>query len=99
MVEQNRTSAVGAFGSVDDYEVAYTYEKWTTGRNTIRKTQTTLPSGTTLGYTYRSTGGLLDEDTSRVTRVTSGGVALAEYNYNGGGQVGRTLYHEPHEMW
>jgi hypothetical protein len=43
--EQDRNSAVGASGSVDDYEVSYAWAKATAGRNTLRRTSLTLPSG------------------------------------------------------
>jgi YD repeat-containing protein len=40
--KQDRDSAVGASGY---YEVAYAYAKATTGRNTVRRSQMTLPGG------------------------------------------------------
>jgi hypothetical protein len=82
--EQDRNSAVGATGSVDDYEVSYTYEKATTGRNAIRRLTQTLPSGKEISYLYRSTGGLHDDEASRVSHVKDGTLVLADYSYLAG---------------
>ena len=43
--EQDRNSAVGASGSVDDREVTTSWETATTGRNTLRRRGMNLPSG------------------------------------------------------
>jgi YD repeat-containing protein len=97
---QDRNSAVGATGSVDDYEVAYTWEKKTTGRNTLRRASVTLsPGGRTYDFTYRSAGGRFDDDVSRVTQITTGGTALVTYDYNGVGTVVGTYLDEPDMMW
>ena len=97
--EQDRNSAVGASGSVDDYEVSYVWEKATTGRNTLRRTSMTLPSGNVINYNYRSTGDLHDDEASRVTDLSDGAVKVAAYNYNGVGHVVGTDYPEPDIMW
>jgi len=98
--EQDKNSAVGASGSVDDYEVSYTYEtKTSPGRNTIRKTTKTLPSGKVITYAYLNREGQYDNASSRLTAIKDGAVYLAEYMYNGVGQVVRTEYLEPEVMW
>jgi hypothetical protein len=94
-LEQDRNSAVGASGSVDDYEISYAWEKATTGRNTLRRTSLTLPSGNVIDYNYRSTGGLHDDEGSRVTDLEDGAVKVVAYDYNGTGQVVGTDYPEP----
>jgi YD repeat-containing protein len=92
--EQDRNSEVGASGSVDDYEISYTWEKATSGRNTLRRTSLTLPSGNAIDYNYRSTGGLHDDEASRVTDLEDGTVRVVAYDYNGAGQVVGTDYPE-----
>jgi len=95
--QQDRDSAVGGSGYK---EVAYTYAKATTGRNTLRRTSQTLPNGDVYNFTYGSTGGLLDADASRVTQIQDvSNTALVTYDYNGTGQVVRTYYEEPDVMW
>jgi YD repeat-containing protein len=88
----DRNSAVDAMGSVDDYEVSYTHGKATSGRNTLRRTGATLPSGNAITYTYSSTSGLHDDVASRVSSVDDGGVVLSRYRYNGWSQVVQTTY-------
>jgi len=98
--EQDKNSAVGASGSVDDYEVSYTYEtKTSPGRNTIRKTTMTLPSGKVITYAYLNREGQYDNASSRLTAIKDGAVYLAEYMYNGVGQVVKTEYLEADVMW
>ncbi|RMH67694.1 MAG: hypothetical protein D6685_03195, partial [Bacteroidetes bacterium] len=92
------------------FEVGYAYAKATTGRNTLRRTQTTLPGSTTASYTYSSLSGRLDAAGSRVTRVNvtvgSGGpgfkipiVPVATYEYLGADWlVGQDLP-EPDARW
>ncbi|HKX46947.1 MAG TPA: RHS repeat-associated core domain-containing protein, partial [Planctomycetota bacterium] len=92
--EQDRDSAVGAGGSVNDYQTSYTYAKATTGRNTVRRTSMTLPSGNVLDYTYASGSGALDDEASRVTNVWDG-VRVVAYKYLGVGQVVNTDYLAP----
>ena len=90
--EQDRNSAVGASGSVDDYEVSYSYAKATTGRNTIRRSDTTLPSGNVITIDYS-----LDKDgsASRVSKLIDGSTTLVEYDYLGSGRVVGETYQEP----
>jgi len=96
--EQDRNSAVGAGGSVDDYEVSYTYVKATNGRNSVRRTFATLPSGNSLEYQYRNSGGLHDEEAGRVTLIVEGSTALVNYNYNGLDSAVGSYYYEPDVM-
>ncbi len=96
--EQDRNSAVGASGSVDDYEVSYVWEKATTGRNTLRRYSLTLPSGNVLDYKYRSTANLHDAEVSRVTQLAEGATALVTYNYNGLDTVVGSTLDEPDVM-
>jgi hypothetical protein len=91
--QYDRDSAVGA--SPDNkYSMSYAYAKATGGRNTVRRTQWTLPSGTALDFDYSSTSSY-DSDLSRVTKLKIGATAIAEYQYNGSGQVVGTIYDEP----
>lgn len=91
--EQDRDSAVSGGGN--DYEVSYTYAKATDGRNTVRRTSMTLPSGNVIDYTYSSTSDLHDADASRVTEVKDGATSMARYWYNGVGSVVGILNDEP----
>ena len=101
--EQDHNSAVGAPGSIDDYEVKYTYAKATGGRNTIRRTKLEqLYASTvkkTLTYNYSSLSGLHDNDVSRVTKVRNvvglAATTVAKYEYLGVGQIVGTDYPEP----
>ena len=97
--EQDVNSAVGASGSVDDYEVSYAFAKATGGRNTIRRTSTTLPSGNVITYAYLSTSGSHDDDASRLSHIQDGGTRLVEYRYNGIGQVVGTIYKAADVQW
>lgn len=91
--EMDRDSAVSGAGN--QYEVSYTWAKATTGRNTLRKTAMTMPGGRAITYTYRTTGGLHDDEVSRVSTVVDGGtVTLAQYDYLGVATVVRTRYNE-----
>ena len=83
--EQDRNSAVGASGSVDDYEISYAFEKATTGRNTLRRTSMTMPSGAVTDFKYRTRNNLLDSVASRVTDLMRGATTLAVYDYVGVG--------------
>lgn len=88
-IEQDYDSAVGT-GTA--YDVEFAYEKSDAdGRNTVRRSSTTLPSGRSLTYTY--TGD--DDDASRVTTIKHGATEIAEYEYRGFGDVVRTFYDEP----
>ena len=93
--KQDRNSAI----SGDEYTVSYAWAKATTGRNTLRKTSVTLPSGATYGYNYRSRDGLHDAEVSRVTDITSGTTPLVLYDYNGLGMVVGQKYAEPAVQW
>lgn len=97
--EQDRDSAVGASGSVNDYEVSYAFAKATSGRNTIRRTSMTMPSGAVVEYKYRTRNGIHDDEASRVTDLVQGATTLAAYDYNGAGTVVGTDYPEPNVMW
>jgi len=98
LFEQDRNSAVGASGSVDDYEVGYAFVKATNGRQTLRRDTMTLPSGNVLTFKYRTRNGLHDEEASRVTDLMDGATVLALYAYNGAGTVVGTDYPEPDVM-
>jgi len=74
------------------FQVDYAYAKATTGRNTIRRTGTTLPGGTYVEYSYISTGGRLDDAASRVTRVEvdtsiASKVPVTQYEYLGAARL------------
>lgn len=94
---EDRDSAVTGGGN--QYTTTYAWVKATTGRNALRKTDATLPGGRAIEYTYRTTGGLHDGATSRVTFVNDGATALARYYYNGVGQVVAQQCAEPDVMW
>ncbi|NOT30299.1 MAG: hypothetical protein HOP15_07615, partial [Planctomycetes bacterium] len=87
--KQDKDGAVGASGF---YEMAYAYAKATTGRNTVRRSQMTLPGGKVVDLVYT-----VDKDAScsRVSRLTSAGVILAGYSYLGAGRVVRTTHPQP----
>lgn len=97
--EQDVNSAVGASGSVDDYQVSYGYAKATGGRNTVRKSSVTMPSGNVLSYGYNSASNALGDDASRLSKITDGGVRLVDYDYLGSGQVVGITHSEPDIMW
>lgn len=87
--EEDPNSAVDAVGSVDDFEVDYTYSKNTSGRQTLRRTTAALNYGTaaafkTITYTYATN---YDGDISRVSKVKDGSTILAEYEYLGTGLI------------
>ncbi|MCH8314975.1 MAG: RHS repeat protein, partial [Planctomycetes bacterium] len=100
--EQDNNSAVGASGSIDDYEVKYAYAKATAGRNTIRRTKLRHVYASTvkkkIDYTYSSSS-RHDHDVSRVTKVQvvvdSTATTIATYDYLGVGQIVRTRFPEP----
>lgn len=83
--EEDRNSAVSSGN--DEYDISYTWQKGLLGRNTLRKDQTTLPSGAVLDYDYRDTLGRHDSDVSRVSSIKHGSTLVATYRYNGVGQV------------
>ena len=82
--QQDHDSAVG--GSLL-YDIDYTYEKATNGRNTIRRKTMHLPDGNVITNKYMTSNGLHDEEASRVTKVKDGTSERARYFYNGVGQV------------
>lgn len=83
---QDKDSAVATGGT--QYTVSYTTDKVTTGRNTLRRSSATMPSGLELSLDYLSTGDLHDNDASRITQIRDGDrVVLAGYKYNGVGTV------------
>lgn len=92
--EQDRNGTVGGGG--DQYTVQWAWTKPSNnGRNTLRQTSLTLPSGKVYSYNYRSAAGLLDSDSSRVTQVKDGETSLVTYDYVGVDQVVGTYYEEP----
>jgi len=98
--KQDRDSAVGASGSVNDYQVRYEFEKKTSGRNTVRRKKMWLPGSTEkeIRFSYSTRDGLFDDDCSRVSAVraveSGTGMIVAWYDYNGVGQVVGTEYTE-----
>jgi len=85
---QDLDSTVGGSGY---WEVVYAYAKATGGRNTLRRTQATLPGGEVFKFHYRSGTASHDDKYSRVTTVRDAeDTDLAGYQYNGAGQVVRT---------
>ncbi len=87
--KQDKDSAVGGSGY---YEMAYTYAKATTGRNTVRRSQMTLPGGKAVDLLYTVNK---DNSCSRVSRLSTGGVAVVDYAYLGAAHVVRTTYPQP----
>ena len=94
--EQDHDTAIGG-GLL--YDVEYTYEKKTTGRNTLRRKDMTLPDGNVITYSYVGIGGLFGDNASRVTSIKDGGVTLARYWYNGVAQVVGTDMNQPDVEW
>jgi hypothetical protein len=85
----------GTVGGSGYYDVAYAYEKATTGRNTIRRTSETL-GGKTFSLNYASSGSPDVADvSSRVYSIKDGATPLVQYEYLGAGQVVGTMYDEP----
>ena len=80
---QDLNSEIGETGSIDDEEVRYTFEKSTSGRNVVRRTGVTLPSGNEVTFDYSSTGSLHHDELSRVSGMRDGSVVLVRYAYNG----------------
>ena len=85
----------GTVGGSGYYDVAYAYEKATTGRNTIRRTSETL-GGKTFTLNYASSGSPdVPDVSSRVYSIKDGATPLVQYEYLGAGQVVGTMYDEP----
>jgi RHS repeat-associated protein len=98
MYEEDRNSAVTGGG--DQYATSYTWDKATSGRYTLRKSAMTMSDSRTITYTYRTSGGLHDDEESRVSTVVDGGtVTLAQYDYNGVDQVVGTTLNEASVKW
>ena len=96
--EEDRNSAVTGGG--DQYATIYSWDKATNGRYTLRKSAMTMPDSRAITYTYRTSGGLHDDEESRVSTVVDGGsVTLAQYDYNGAGQVVGTTLNEASVKW
>jgi len=87
----------------DSFQLSHTYAKATTGRNTIRRSQTTLPGSRLASYVYQSAGGRLDDAASRVTRISVGvGIVLTpavDYEYLGLDRVAGTDLLQPDARW
>lgn len=96
---QDLNSAVDASGSVDDYEVEYTYTATNANRNSIYLTRMDYPSSTYIGLQYRATDGLLDLDYLRPTILGVNGTMTVVYYYNGTGRVVSTDYLGPDIKW
>ena len=96
---QDLNSAVDASGSVDDYEVEYTYAATNANRNSIYLTRMDYPSSTYIGLQYRATDGLLDLDYLRPTILGVNGTMTVVYYYNGTGQAVSTDYLGPDIKW
>ncbi|MCB9609471.1 MAG: hypothetical protein H6716_22960 [Polyangiaceae bacterium] len=96
---QDLNSAVDASGSVDDYEVEYTYAATIANRNSVYLTRMDYPSSTFIGLQYRATDGLLDLDYLRPTILGVNGTMTVVYYYNGTGQVVSTDYLGPDIKW
>lgn len=89
---QDPDSSIGSSGF---WDVGYSYEKATSGRNTLRRTSQTLPDGNSYSYLY---GGANSNAalTSRVSAICdSANTNLVSYLYNGVGAVVETAYNEP----
>ena len=91
---EDRDTAVSGGGN--QYTTSYTWTKNAPsyGRYTVRKTAMTMPDSRSISYTYSSSGGLHDDEASRVTTVVDGGTTLAQYDYLGTGMVVRTKLNE-----
>jgi YD repeat-containing protein len=87
---EDKDSAVSGGGN--QYTTSYTWAKAApaNGRYTLRKSAMTMPDSRAISYTYRSAGGLHDDEDSRTTLVVDGAVTLAQYDYLGVGTVVRT---------
>lgn len=80
-----------AVGSGTYWEVAYEYAAANAGRNTLRRTQVTLPGGTVYKYHYRSGTPSHDSNASRVTAIRDASDNdIVTYQYNGAESVVRT---------
>ncbi len=64
--DQDHNSVVNG----DAYSVAHAYAKATAGRQTVRRSGTTMPHGDALTYSYSSSGGAFDDAMSRVSGIS-----------------------------
>jgi RHS repeat-associated protein len=87
--KQDKDSAVGASGY---YEVAYSYEKATGGRNAVRRSSMTLPGSRTITIDYTR---YKDDELSRVSKLKDGATNLVRYTYMGDSRVVGSEYPEP----
>ncbi len=55
---QDTNRAVGQSGSVDNHALTHAYAKATGGRNSVRRTGSTYPSGNSVTTTYSNSAGL-----------------------------------------
>jgi hypothetical protein len=93
--EQDHNSTVSGGG--DDYEVSWTYAKATSGRNTIRRSDMTMPNGATVEFIYTPTSAITDyyhEEASRVSELELNNTVIASYFFLGQGTVVGTYYQE-----
>ena len=88
-------------GSGDELEVVFNPNAALTGGGirAIRRTGVHLPDGTTVSYTFGSTGGRHDAEVSRVTNVMVGMTVVASYEYLGLAQVAGTELPEPELLY
>ena len=84
--DQDHNSVVNG----DAYELAHAYAKATGGRQTVRRSGTTLPNGDAVSYSYSSSGGAFDDALSRVSGISHGATSVVRYAYDGAGFVSRT---------
>ncbi|MCA9281060.1 MAG: hypothetical protein H6812_10565 [Phycisphaeraceae bacterium] len=94
--EQDHNGLVGAGGSVDDYEVEYTYEKATNGRRSVRQSVKRLVYASTLVKSYTSQyGSDYADELSRVSNLRAGATNPVTYDYMGLGTVVGIDHGEP----
>lgn len=92
--EQDHNSTVATGGTLL-YDVEHSFEKVTSGRNTIRRTGMTTPSGRSVTFDYTNAGtGTWFNEISRVRHVVVDSVTVATYRYNGVGHLVGTTYNE-----
>ncbi|MEX2217214.1 MAG: RHS repeat-associated core domain-containing protein, partial [Phycisphaerales bacterium] len=88
---QDPDSAISGGSGRDPFPVTFSYEKAAPSgaRSVVRRTGVTLAGDTSYpaSYSYLSSGNRLDDAASRVTRVVSNAVTLAEYGYAGSGTL------------
>jgi RHS repeat-associated protein len=95
--EQDVDGAIGA-GGRGAFSVEHAYTTNTSGRNTIRRTSTTLPGtsgGFVITYDYSSSSGSLANDLSRVSSLSYNSAQRVAYEYSGLAQLASTDLLEP----